>query len=599
MNCLHCGSKLDNDAVFCTNCGKKITDIVSKEEIKFCMNCGNKLDADSAFCSNCGKKVEFNELTSTGTITDSPKTETKFEKTIAEEDIVYLEAETKEVTSEGSSSKTEVDASKTLMDDKKIEEKNLDKNKKVNSVIQNSEQESTKNKAETSKLIVERTQNENDKNLDINENNVTLLSLKEFNCLSTEDKESYKLKLDALLVDERIDAETKRNICKTLIQYGYIYYCHSKYIREKEPSPTIDAGNEIVKFVSCLYCGEKISDSDEICPKCGKEQSDYKELKIDGRNFLYIKDTSKVYCPKCHKRVDKNSTSCFNCNANFMTSNEDKNIDIYIPKTVTSSINEKKERVECFQKTSNDGKQGHSALTTILIIVLILSFALIILLNISNKNMKNNSVSERNTKFKIGDIIQENGTPIAVIFKEANGEQPALGVALKQGDSLQWASCHYDYEPGYNRTTVSQGYEKNIRGLQNLTDGHDNYKILCNSVNDWQKRGSYPAFEYAENYSVGSFTDWYLPTANELYYLYINLERVNSSLMQCGGKKIKISSGEIYYWTCNQVDNTSWAAICTDFCQGIDSARHKLSGSNQKGGGFTVLPIHRIYVKED
>lgn len=592
MFCVNCGSKLDDDAVFCTNCGKKITDIISKEEIKYCTNCGNKLGKDSVFCTNCGKKIELSAICSVGTTAESSKIVATQEKPENETPkIAVSEKSNEDKTKKLTETKIQETVSETMSESSKTE-----KNAEVDSPepkVSASENLTNNHKIE------KKAQNESDGNVGITVNQNTLLSLKEYNSLTTGDKNSYKLKLDSLLVDEQIDAETKRNICKTLIQYGYIYYSSSKYMREKEPSPTIDAGSEIVKFVSCLYCGEKISDSDEICPKCGKEQSDYKELKIDGRNFLYIKDTSKVYCPKCHKRVDKNSTSCFNCNANFMTSNEDKNIDIYIPKTVTSSINEKKERAECFQKTSNDGKQGHSALTTILIIVLILSFALIILLNISNKNMKNNSVSERNTKFKIGDIIQENGTPIAVIFKEATGEQPALGVALKQGDSLQWASCHYDYEPGYNRTTVSQGYEKNIRGLQNLTDGHDNYKILCNSVNDWQKRGSYPAFEYAENYSVGSFTDWYLPTANELYYLYINLERVNSSLMQCGGKKIKISSGEIYYWTCNQVDNTSWAAICTDFCQGIDSARHKLSGSNQKGGGFTVLPIHRIYVKED
>lgn len=584
MFCINCGSKLDEDALFCTNCGKKVAEGVSKKEIKFCMNCGSKLDEDSSFCSNCGKKVEYNEPISTDTTTESSELETA--KGISEvstsvvENLSVVSAEKKSIT---------------------VEE-TLDKNEQENSDIQDFIQESTKKEAETSKAVVERTQNENDKNHEMNENNVNLLSLKEYNCLSAEEKESYKSKLDSILEDEKTDADTKNTICKTLIQYGYIYYTHSKYLIKNKLNPTVDARNEIENFVSCLYCGEKISDSDEICPKCGREQSDYKELKIAGRKFLYIKDTAKVYCPRCYKRVDKNSTACFNCNANFMISSEDKNIERYILKTTQVSSeneNKEKEKNDVFQKTSSDGKQGSFALTTILIIGFILSLALIILVNVNNNNVKNNSVTEHNTEFKVGDIIQENGIPIAVIFKEASGGQPALGVALKQGDSLQWASCHYDYEPGYSKTTVSQGYERNIQGLQNLTDGHDSYQILCLSVNDWQKKGNYPAFEFAENYSAGSFTDWYLPTANELYFLYINLEKVNQSLMQCGGKKIKIAPGEIFYWTCNQVNNTSWAAVCTDFYYGIDSVRQNVGEGNQKGGGFKVLPICRVYIKEN
>lgn len=54
MFCKICGSKLDEDAIFCTNCGKKLSDVFTA---KYCVACGVKLDDDAVFCSNCGYKV--------------------------------------------------------------------------------------------------------------------------------------------------------------------------------------------------------------------------------------------------------------------------------------------------------------------------------------------------------------------------------------------------------------------------------------------------------------------------------------------------------------------------------------------------------------
>ena len=54
MYCRTCGFKLDDDAVFCMNCGIKISEISTN---KFCMHCGNELDADSTFCMSCGNKI--------------------------------------------------------------------------------------------------------------------------------------------------------------------------------------------------------------------------------------------------------------------------------------------------------------------------------------------------------------------------------------------------------------------------------------------------------------------------------------------------------------------------------------------------------------
>ena len=41
-------------AIFCANCGKKLSDVFTA---KYCVACGAELDDDADFCSNCGYKV--------------------------------------------------------------------------------------------------------------------------------------------------------------------------------------------------------------------------------------------------------------------------------------------------------------------------------------------------------------------------------------------------------------------------------------------------------------------------------------------------------------------------------------------------------------
>ena len=45
---------------------------------------------------------------------------------------------------------------------------------------------------------------------------------------------------------------------------------------------------------------------------------DYKNLFCSGKHFVYIDDSSKVFCPKCHERTDINETLCSNCNTSFI-----------------------------------------------------------------------------------------------------------------------------------------------------------------------------------------------------------------------------------------------------------------------------------------
>lgn len=50
--CNHCGASIDDDAQFCTTCGKKV------EMERHCIHCGAVIDADSVFCTSCGRRQD-------------------------------------------------------------------------------------------------------------------------------------------------------------------------------------------------------------------------------------------------------------------------------------------------------------------------------------------------------------------------------------------------------------------------------------------------------------------------------------------------------------------------------------------------------------
>ncbi|MBR5983657.1 MAG: zinc ribbon domain-containing protein [Bacteroidales bacterium] len=58
MNCSKCNAEIDDNAMFCPECGSKI------EKQVFCANCGAKLEEGAAFCSNCGEKTQANAIES-------------------------------------------------------------------------------------------------------------------------------------------------------------------------------------------------------------------------------------------------------------------------------------------------------------------------------------------------------------------------------------------------------------------------------------------------------------------------------------------------------------------------------------------------------
>lgn len=53
MKCCQCGAELQDNALFCRECGAK----QKKSEVRFCRECGAQITSEAQYCNNCGAKV--------------------------------------------------------------------------------------------------------------------------------------------------------------------------------------------------------------------------------------------------------------------------------------------------------------------------------------------------------------------------------------------------------------------------------------------------------------------------------------------------------------------------------------------------------------
>lgn len=57
MFCGKCGSKLDDDSLFCANCGSQSNAVANNAQPRFCGSCGGRLVAGARFCYICGSET--------------------------------------------------------------------------------------------------------------------------------------------------------------------------------------------------------------------------------------------------------------------------------------------------------------------------------------------------------------------------------------------------------------------------------------------------------------------------------------------------------------------------------------------------------------
>lgn len=58
MYCRNCGAQIDDDTLFCTKCGIKLTDNL---HFNNCIYCGSSLKKDAVFCTQCGNRIKPEE----------------------------------------------------------------------------------------------------------------------------------------------------------------------------------------------------------------------------------------------------------------------------------------------------------------------------------------------------------------------------------------------------------------------------------------------------------------------------------------------------------------------------------------------------------
>ena len=196
---------------------------------------------------------------------------------------------------------------------------------------------------------------------------------------------------------------------------------------------------------------------------------------------------------------------------------------------------------------------------------------------------------------------EQKSKAVAVIFYAGSASDTlgakTLGVGLKNatgnGNTLAWAryTSPDDKAEGYstNITTIQCTPvvdEKGAVATATFTgdlDGSDNWKALCDVVNDEDKSGNYPAWEWVNAYATttanltGDYANgWYLPTVAELSMLYRVKDTVNSALEKAGGTKID----DVFYWSSSLVSFYESRALGVLFDDGILDAYDKSIGKS-------------------
>lgn len=172
---------------------------------------------------------------------------------------------------------------------------------------------------------------------------------------------------------------------------------------------------------------------------------------------------------------------------------------------------------------------------------------------------------------------------VAVIFYvggDSDIGERILGVGLKESDAREWAVSDAFC---YGRYASTSSYN----GIQNWE------KITIKDTSAATTPENYPAFKYANEYSVGVFTSgWYVPAQSELKKLRTNVEAVNNAInkikeTRAGVSVLDTTSG--IYWT-----SSEYSSAISNLAYFVEFATTSTSTTDreQKNTPHIVRPIH-------
>jgi len=129
-----------------------------------------------------------------------------------------------------------------------------------------------------------------------------------------------------------------------------------------------------------------------------------------------------------------------------------------------------------------------------------------------------------------------------IFYVDATGQHGLIGASNDQASTIEWG-CNGTAINGADGTVVGTG-------SQNTTD----ILIGCSDNNITDS----PAARICRNYTGGGYNDWYLPSKDELYLLYLHKTIfVTNIYTNAGGFE---SSSNAYYWSSSEIDNFNvWA----------------------------------------
>jgi hypothetical protein len=129
------------------------------------------------------------------------------------------------------------------------------------------------------------------------------------------------------------------------------------------------------------------------------------------------------------------------------------------------------------------------------------------------------------------------------------GPNQPIGLGVQNNQSLPFSTPNIPYGQYYG-------------GYQNQT----NSTITNNLAN-------FPAFQAAENYAGGDYTDWWLPSSTELSLMYTIREKINQVSGDNGGTALR----DTFYWSSRESGDDSDLAWNLNFFNGDQGNRNKVN----------------------